>query len=97
MELDKITEQFQKMAEKVGNLGKSLKFVVDNQVVFIDMTGETPKISTEDQEADTTIITSLATLEDLKNGGNPMTAVMTGKIKIKGDMGLAMKLSSFFK
>lgn len=57
MELDKITAQFQKMAEKIGNLGKSLKFVVDDQIVFIDMTGDTPQISTDDQEADTTIIT----------------------------------------
>ena len=32
----------------------------------------------------------------LKNGKvNPMMAVMTGKLKIKGDTGLAMKLQSF--
>jgi putative sterol carrier protein len=31
----------------------------------------------------------------LKNGElNPMMAVMSGKVKIKGDMGLAMKLQS---
>ncbi|MBL0023782.1 MAG: SCP2 sterol-binding domain-containing protein [Saprospiraceae bacterium] len=34
-------------------------------------------------------------LLQLKNGElNPMMAVMSGKIKIKGDMGLAMKLQS---
>jgi putative sterol carrier protein len=35
-------------------------------------------------------------MEDIKNGKvNPMMAVMTGKLKIKGDTGLAMKLQSF--
>jgi putative sterol carrier protein len=34
-------------------------------------------------------------LIDLKNGDlNPMMAVMGGKIKISGDMGLAMKVQS---
>ena len=34
--------------------------------------------------------------EDLKNGKvNPMMAVMSGKLKIKGDQGLAMKLQAF--
>jgi putative sterol carrier protein len=40
-------------------------------------------------------------LEDLtklyKGELNAMAAVMTGKIKIKGDMGVAMKLQSLFK
>jgi putative sterol carrier protein len=41
------------------------------------------------------IITSLETLIKLKSGDlNPMMAVMGGKVKIKGDMGLAMKLQS---
>ncbi len=28
---------------------------------------------------------------------NPMNAFMQGKVKVKGDMGLAMKVQSFFK
>jgi putative sterol carrier protein len=35
------------------------------------------------------------TFTQLKSGSlNPMMAVMSGKIKIKGDMGLAMKLQA---
>ncbi len=77
------------------SIGKTLKMVVDDQVVFIDLTGDTPQVSTEDREADCTISASMETLEKLRNGElNPMMAVMGGKVKIKGDMSVAMKLQS---
>ena len=44
-------------------------------------------------DADCTITTSMETLLKMKSGDiNPMMAVMSGKVKISGDMGLAMKL-----
>ena len=77
------------------SIGKTLKMVVDDQVVFIDLTGYTPAVSTEDREADCTISASMETLEKLRSGElNPMMAVMGGKVKIKGDMSVAMKLQS---
>lgn len=76
-------------------LGKSLKFQFDEGIVYLDLTGEEAVITNDDKEADTTIITSLETLDGLRKGKvNPMMAVMSGKVKIKGDMGLAMKLQS---
>ncbi len=48
-------------------------------------------------EADTTITTSEETMMAVINGEqNPTTAYMTGKLKIKGDMGAAMKLQKLF-
>jgi putative sterol carrier protein len=48
-------------------------------------------------EADCTISTSEETFMKLVRGEqNPTTAYMTGKIKIKGDMGAAMKLQKLF-
>ena len=48
-------------------------------------------------EADTTITTSEETmLAVVKGEQNPTTAYMTGKLKIKGDMGAAMKLQKLF-
>ena len=52
-------------------------------------------VSQENGEADCTITTTAEVLMDLKNGDlNPMMAVMGGKIKIGGDMGLAMKVQT---
>jgi putative sterol carrier protein len=48
-------------------------------------------------EADATISTNAETFEKIVDGEqNPTTAYMTGKLKIKGDMGAAMKLQKIF-
>jgi len=48
-------------------------------------------------EADATITTSGETFDKIVAGEqNPTTAYMTGKLKIKGDMGAAMKLQKLF-
>jgi putative sterol carrier protein len=48
-------------------------------------------------DADTTITTSGETFDKIVAGEqNPTTAYMTGKLKIKGDMGAAMKLQKLF-
>jgi putative sterol carrier protein len=48
-------------------------------------------------EADCTISTSAEVFERLvRREQNPTTAYMTGKLKVKGDMGAAMKLQKLF-
>ena len=48
-------------------------------------------------DADATITTSSETFDKIVAGEqNPTTAYMTGKLKIKGDMGAAMKLQKLF-
>jgi len=50
-----------------------------------------------DGEADATITTSAETFDKIVSGEqNATTAYMTGKLKIKGDMGAAMKLQKIF-
>ena len=50
-----------------------------------------------DGEADATISTTGETFDKIvANELNPTTAYMTGKLKIKGDMGAAMKLQKLF-
>jgi putative sterol carrier protein len=48
-------------------------------------------------DADCTIAASEETLVKIANGeANPTTAYMTGKLKISGDMGAALKLQKLF-
>ncbi|MEM9261569.1 MAG: SCP2 sterol-binding domain-containing protein [Bacteroidota bacterium] len=83
----------EKAAEKAPNLGKSLKLDLGEGIIFIDMTQEPAVVSNEDKDADTVVTTTVDTLDALRKGDlNPMMAMMGGKVKIKGDMGLAMKL-----
>ena len=95
MSLEKVTEEFRRQAAKAPNLGKTLKFVFDEGVVFMDLTEDEAKVTNEDKDADCTVTTSVDTLEKLRRGElNPMMALMNGKVKVKGDMSLAMKLQS---
>lgn len=87
--------QLQAKANEAEAIGGTLKFVIDDLIVFVDGSGNSNIVSQEDNEADCTITTSAATLLELQSGDlNPMMAVMGGKIKIGGDMGLAMKVQS---
>ncbi len=95
MDTSSVMAQLNEQAAKMDPIGATIKFVVDEHIVFIDGTGNENVISQEDNEADCTISTSAETLQKLQSGDlNPMMAVMGGKIKIKGDMSLAMKLQS---
>lgn len=86
-----ITEQ----AKNAAPIGDTIKFMLDDQPIFIDGTGDANVVTTDDKEASCTIITTTEVFEQLKSGDlNPMMAVMGGKVKIQGNMGLAMKLQS---
>jgi acyl-CoA dehydrogenase len=93
-----IFEQLQQKANEAEAIGGTLKFVIDETIVFVDGNGPKNIVSQEDNEADCTITTSASTLVELQNGNlNPMMAVMGGKVKIGGDMGLAMKVQSLME
>jgi len=95
MDATAILSTLNEKASAVDPIGATLKMVVDEHNIFVDGTGDTNVVSMDDKDADCTITTSLETLMGLQSGDvNPMMAVMSGKIKIKGDMGLAMKLQT---
>lgn len=82
------------MKDKVASSGfdRSVKFDTGNDGVVV-INGGT--VSTEDAPADCTIKLSLEDFEALVAGDlNPTMAFMTGKIKVEGDMSVAMALSS---
>ena len=91
MGIQAIADQLKPKVERAG-FDRSVKFDTGaDGVIVID--GAT--ISTTDGPADCTIKLSLDDLKDLISGDlNPTMAFMTGKIKIEGDMSVAMALSS---
>lgn len=96
--LDAILEQIKERAGAASALGKTLKFDFgDAGQVFIDGTGDANEVSTEDNDADCTIGLSTENMQSLMEGDlNPMMAFMSGKLKVDGDMGVAMKLQKLF-
>jgi putative sterol carrier protein len=68
----------------------SLKFDCGSDGVIVLNNG---RVTTDELSTDCTLRLSTENLKKLLRGQlNPMTAVMMGKIKISGDMGVAMKL-----
>lgn len=95
MSLDAIVAKIEEQAGRIDPIGSTVKFKLDDTTIYVDGTGDGNKISTEDKDADCVISTTMDTFIKLRNGDiNPMMAMMTGKIKIKGDMAVAMKLQS---
>ena len=77
-----------------GGFSGSVKFEIKGEgAVRVDETGA----SASDAEADCTITASAETFRRLLEGDlNPAGAFMTGKLKVNGDMGTAMRLGSVF-
>jgi putative sterol carrier protein len=85
-------------ADKLAGMNNSYLFDIEGEgqwhVVVAD---GTINVTEGDGDADTTITTSGETFDQIVAGDqNPTTAYMTGKLKIKGDMGAAMKLQKLF-
>ncbi|MGQ0584620.1 MAG: SCP2 sterol-binding domain-containing protein [Reyranella sp.] len=98
MTLQEITTKMKEGASKKSAFGNSVKFTTDQGVVHIDGNQNPPAVSNDDKAADCTIKMEFADFDDLINGKlDGMTAFMTGKLKIEGDMGVAMKLQSILR
>ena len=90
-----IFNELQDKANEVDAIGGTIKFVIDDTIVYVDGSGNKNIVSNSNEDADCTISTSASALKDMQSGDlNPMTAVMSGKVKISGDMSLAMKVQS---
>ena len=96
-ENNNLLEQVKKIAENVPPLGNTVKFVFEGSQLFVDGTGANNEVTNKNDDADCNVHVSQEDFASLMTGDlDPMTAVMTGKIEIKGDMGVAMKLQALF-
>jgi putative sterol carrier protein len=98
MELSELTEELRRRAGQNVKLGYKVKFVLDDGIIFWDGTEHPPEIGNEDKgDATTTITIAPENLQKLMGGAlDPTLAYMTGKLKVEGSMGVALKLTSMF-
>lgn len=99
MSLDTISEKIQGKLARASGLDKKVKFDFgDDGILFVDNTQSPPVISNADEDADVTLSCSMSTFEAILTGAkDPNIAFMMGQLKVKGSMGLAMKLNAILE
>jgi putative sterol carrier protein len=97
MSLQSLTERVITLVGTDSGLDATFKFITDEGVISVD-TKQVPNIVTnEDLDTECAMEISTKNALDLLSGElNPMMAYMMGKLKIKGDMGVAMKIAQAF-
>ncbi len=93
--LQDITERLRSGLQGREGLGKTLKIDFKGEgFIHVDGLG----VSNEDAPADCTVVVSREDLEAMAKGSlDPMSAMMRGRLKIQGDMAVAMKLQSMLR
>jgi putative sterol carrier protein len=99
MDIDALIEALRGRAAFAPKLGYRVKFDLGaDGVILFDGTETTPSVTAEDGEADSTLTLSPESLEKMIAGAlDPTFAYMTGKLKIAGSMGVALKLASMLE
>jgi putative sterol carrier protein len=99
MSLAATTENVRTMTTAADALNATIKFAFNGGegVVYIDGSDDPNQVHNEDKAADCTISIDKDDFDNMLAGNlNPMEAFMGGKLKVDGDMGVAMKLTSMF-
>ena len=93
MSLSLFTERVKAVVGEDSKLNATVKFSFDEGAVFVDAKQVPNVVTNDDIEADCVAILTLENANKLLDGElNAMNAFMMGKLKIKGDMGVAMKV-----
>jgi putative sterol carrier protein len=85
-------------SSKTAGMNNSYVFEIDGAGTWrVDVTDGDVSVTEGGGDADATIRASEETFEAIASGEqNPTTAYMTGKLKVEGDMGAALKLQKLF-
>jgi len=85
-------------SSKASGLTATYRFDIDGAGTWtVDVDNGKVSVSENGGDAECTISTSSDTFMKIANGEqNPTAAYMSGKLKVKGDMGQAMKLQKLF-
>lgn len=96
MTLDEIKAKFAEKIAKRPDIKTQIKFDLgDDGMIYVDTTQTPAEISEEDKEAEATLVLSKSALEDIiQKKQDPKMMFMMGKLKVKGSMGVVMKIAS---
>lgn len=99
MSFETVLKAIQEKAASAKPLGNTLKFHFGDNNITIDGREESNKVlENHGEETDCTVDLAIEDLMAMLDGNlNPMTAFMSGKIKVKGDMSVAMKLPTIMQ
>lgn len=89
------------LREKMGDadIGSVIRFDIEDEGgVVVDGGSTPPTVAAGDDPADVVLSADAETFQGLMNGDvEPMGAYMSGRLKISGDLTVAMKLSQILK
>jgi putative sterol carrier protein len=98
MSVSDIEAAFAGNLDKFGDLDATVKFDFGDDRLYVDGTQKPATMSHEDKDADCTLVITPENLIAIQEGKlDPTMAFMTGKLKVKGNTAIAMKLSSILK
>ncbi len=99
MTVENLKKQIEEKLKFAPPLGVKFKFNLgDTGTLLVDGTQNPAVVSEEDADADTTFICTPDVMQGLLSGSqDPTMAFMTGKLKVQGSMGNALKLASLLE
>ncbi len=98
MSVAEVETGFRDRLSQFGELGAKFKCEFGSDRLFVDGTQNPAQLSHDDNDADCTLVVSPDDLLKIMAGQLGSTvAFMTGKLKVKGNTAIAMKLAGMLK
>jgi putative sterol carrier protein len=96
--LEQITQRVQGAVGAESGIDSRIKFLFGaDGILFIDAKSKPNRVHNADGESDITITVSMEDFERIIDKKlNPKVALMTGRMRLKGDIRIAMRLDKVF-
>ncbi|OIN86810.1 MAG: hypothetical protein AUJ12_04120 [Alphaproteobacteria bacterium CG1_02_46_17] len=99
MTIDTIIPKIEKKMTYASGFHHTVLFDLgEDGFIHIDGTQSPPELTTQEKDAEVTFATSIDTLDAILDGTqDPSLAFLMRRLKVRGDMKLAMKLNAFLE